>query len=296
MERNNQTDYRLKREKKYRIAADSALFLVAMIWGGGFIAAKAALAERSAVYILAFRFLGAALLMGILFFKKIRSAGRTTVICGCLVGAMHFVGQSVQLLGLERTTAGKQAFIIASYVVFVPFLSWLLFHNKPTKSVIFAGVIVLIGISLISLNGDLHVQSGDVLSLLFACIFALQIVLTGKFVKNVEVLPMTFYQFLTAGFLAFVVTLFTGAGKESMSSGAVGGILYLIVLNTVVAFTIQNIAQKYTSDSHAAILISLESVFGLLLSVWIYREPVSFKMLAGCILVFCAVILCIKKE
>ena len=91
--------------------------------------------------------------------------------------------------------------------------------------------------------------------------------------------------------LAGIAAFSTGLPSEAISMRSWMGILYLGVLNTAVAFGVQNFAQKYTSESHAALLLSLESVFGLLLSIWFYDAAVTIWMGIGCALIFAALLL-----
>ena len=119
--------------------ADTALFGVAVIWGGGFIASKMALEGFSVMETLAWRFLGAALLIGIVFAKRIRKAAKKDLLCGALIGVMMFVGQTVQMIGLDYTTPGKQAFLVTVYVVLVPFISWLILRKRPGINSFIAG-------------------------------------------------------------------------------------------------------------------------------------------------------------
>ena len=116
--------------KQQSILANLGLLLAAAIWGGGFLAGKFALAEYEPFTILAFRFLGSALCLGLIFCRSLRHTTKNVAKKGMLLGILQFVGLSVQLAGLDRTTPGKQSFLIASYVMFVPFLSCFLLRKR----------------------------------------------------------------------------------------------------------------------------------------------------------------------
>ncbi len=277
--------------KKQTILANLGLLLAAAIWGGGFLAGKYALDEYPPFTILSFRFLGASLCIAILFCKQLRHISKSTIQKGCILGILQLVGLSVQLAGLNATTAGKQAFLVASYVMFVPFLSYFILKKRLQTQDILAAVLTLLGIGCISLHGDFSIGMGDILSILFALLFAFQIIFVGVFVRNENPIQLSFFQFLSAGILATVVMLFIDGIPKSCNHTTLYSLLYLIVLNTVVAFTIQNIAQRYTSETAAAILISSESFFGFLFSVLFLQEPITPKVILGCILIFLAVIL-----
>ena len=272
--------------KQQSILANLGLLLAAAIWGGGFLAGKFALAEYEPFTILAFRFLGSALCLGLIFCRSLRHTTKNVAKKGMLLGILQFVGLSVQLAGLDHTTPGKQSFLIASYVMFVPFLSCFLLRKRINGRELLAAILTLAGIGCISLNESLTIGLGEGLSVGFAFLFALQIVLVSIFARNEDPIRLSFFQFLSAGLLAAVTALLTDGIPQSCSLLTLGSLLY-----TVLAFTIQNVAQRYTSETATAILLSLESLFGFLFSVWFLEEPVTAKVVLGCILIFAAVLL-----
>ena len=222
----------------------------------GFLAGKFALAEYEPFTILAFRFLGSALCLGLIFCRSLRHTTKNVAKKGMLLGILQFVGLSVQLAGLDRTTPGKQSFLIASYVMFVPFLSCFLLRKRINGRELLAALLTLAGIGCISLNESLTIGLGEGLSVGFAFLFALQIVLVSIFARNEDPIRLSFFQFLSAGLLAAVTALLTDGIPQSCSLLTLGSLLYLIVPNTVLAFTIQNVAQRYTSETANAILLS----------------------------------------
>lgn len=282
--------------KDKALMADIALLIVAIIWGGGFIAGKIALFTMTPFYLLSFRFLCSGLLLGIIFFKKMKTIDRKSVISGIILGLSLYIGQTLQTIGLKYTTAGKQAFLLASYTIIVPFISWIIVKKKPDIYSFLAGLLTLIGIGLLSLQGGLSISYGDSLSLMFAVVFAFQIVLIGIYVKNINPIHLTTVQLLIAGTLTLISALIFEPSIKSVTTDAVLSIGYLVIFNTTIAFLVQNIAQKYTSDTHASIIISLESVFGFLLSVILMKELVTLRMILGCVLIFTAVIISKTKN
>lgn len=275
--------------KNTALLADIALFFVAILWGGGFIAGKAALTTLTPTVILAFRFLGSALVMFLIFHKRMKHIPKNTWRAGIVLGIFMFVGFTVQTVALDYTTAGKQAFLIASYTVIVPFISWFLTKQKPGMFAIVAGILTLIGVGILCLNNNLTIQLGDGLSLLFAIIFGTQIVVIGIFAKNTDMVQFTTIQMFTAGIIASVVSVFFAPRPVFVSREALEGVLYLIIFCTAVAFTVQNVAQKYTSDTHTSILLSLESLFGVFMSVLLLGEVFTPRMAIGSAFIFAAV-------
>ena len=271
-------------------SADVLLLLVAVIWGGGFIAGEVGLETASPLWILFFRFGVAALCMGCLFFRQIRKTDKQTIRRGALLGVLQLTALFIQLFALQYTTTAKQSFLAATYVLFTPFIARLMLHKKILPQNYIASVLALAGIAFLSLRGSEEIQIGDFITLGFALIFSIQIVLIGQYSQTSEVIPLTFYQLLSSAVLAGIAAFCTGLPAEAISMRSWMGILYLGVVNTAVAFGVQNFAQKYTSESHAALLLSLESVFGLLLSIWFYDAAVTIWMGIGCALIFAALL------
>ena len=155
-----------------------------------------------------------------------------------------------------------------------------------------AGATALAGIGFISLKGSFVMGLGDSLSVLFAILFGIQIVLVGKLVdKESDVVGMTFFQMLTAAVAGFAVCIVQGGLTPDLESEAIIGVVYLGILNTLVAFTAQNYAQKYAKDTTAALIMSMESLFGFVFSVLYYKEVITVKFLLGSALCFAAVLI-----
>ena len=273
------------------LLSDMTLFIVAAIWGGGFVAGKYALKGLGPLAILMFRFCGAAIIMGLIFNRRIRLAERGLIKYGLLLGVLQFLGLLIQLFGLQYTTPAKQSFLAATYVIFTPLAAWAITKARPLKKDGLAAFIAILGIALISLNGDLGIQLGDPVTLLFALVFSIQIVLTGRYAKSLDPIALTFYQFSFSGLLSIICVIFSGTKIVCTDRGSLYGVTYLVFINTALAICLQNAAQKYAKDSHTALILSLESVFGFLFSVLIFKETVTMKIILGCILILAALII-----
>ncbi len=272
------------------LAADAVLLLVAAIWGGGFIAAKEALHSMTPMSVLCLRFLLSAAVMFVMFPRRICRCRRQDIRLGILIGIIQFAAFIFQLNGLVLTTVEKQSFLITSYVVFVPFLSWLAVRRPIRRLDIACSFLAMLGLALLCLHsGQIRFAAGDLLSLAAAVCFGFQIVYVGNFVKTANIYAMSFFQLLTPGIVALPFAV--PVTLPSTDIHAVLGIAYLVLFNTAFAFSAQNIAQQYTSDAHASLLISFESVFGFLLAVWFYGSTVTLQEIAGCACMLAAVLL-----
>lgn len=283
--------------EKYRmVAADATLLLIASIWGGGFIASKEALATMPSFGVMAARFLSSALVMFVLFHRTILAHhSKKDIFFGVVIGVIQFIAFIFQLEGLSLTTVEKQSFLITSYVIFVPFLSWIATRQRIRKLDIVCAVLAVIGLGLLCLKPEnLTFQLGDILSVIAALFFGIQIVYVANFVKGANMISMSFFQLATIGILGLP---FSGiSGITSGDINAFLGIAYLTLFNTAFAFSAQNIAQQYTTDAHASLLISFESVFGFLLAVWFYGSVVTGQEIVGCVCMLAAVLLSNVKK
>lgn len=282
-------------DRKKMLLADLALLLAAACWGGGFVAGDIAATHFTPFFIMSVRFTGAALFMGLLFRRHVKNSTKEDRKAGAILGAMLFVAQPIQIIALRHTSPSKQAFLITTYVVIVPFVSWMMLKKRPGIKAFAAGLLALVGIGLISLSGSLGVELGDGLTLLFALLYSFIIVVTGLSAKRVNPLAMSFYQYLTSGVLSIGATLLFEERATVFPLVGIGALFYLLFINTVVAYTLQNVAQRFTSDTHAAVLVSTESVFGYFCGVVLYGDPFTPRVLLGGMVVFSAVLLSVVQ-
>ena len=144
----------------------------------------------------------------------------------------------------------------------VPFLLWIIMRKRPAVSSFAAGVVSLTGIALLSLNERLTMGAGEILTLISTGAFALQLILIGLFAKEDNPIQLTFFQFISAGALASIFALIVGQPVIGAGREAVTGVIYLIVLNTVVAFIAQNKGQPCVSDFVYGIAFRVSGVGG----------------------------------
>ena len=176
----------------------------------------------------------------------------------------------------------------------MPFLYWIVSKKRPTGRNITAAFLAVIGLALLSLQGDLSINYGDFLTLICGLMFAVHMVLIDKFTEHNDPIALTVIQILAAAIFNWICAPFLDGSFDFavlMDKSLIGGLLYLAVFSTTVAYLLQNSGQKYLSASTSAILLSMESVFGTLFSVIFLKDVLTGKMLAGCALMFAAVLL-----
>ena len=273
--------------------AKPMLFAAAFIWGSSFFIMKDTLNSMPVQYLLAIRFTIGAVLLGLVCWKKWGPYMRPDYLWrGGAMGLCLYLAYAIQTYGLERTTSSKNAFLTAVYCVLVPFFHWAFSKVRPDKYNLLAAVLCVAGVGLVSLNGDLSINVGDLLTLLCAVFYALHIVVTAKVSPGKDIALLTVFQFAFAALFAWVGGLLTEdfPAAALSSAEALLPLAYLGVMATTVALLFQNVGMVYSDPASAAVILSLESVFGVLCSVVFYGDPVTVKLLAGFLLIFLAVL------
>lgn len=268
-----------------------ALFGCTLIWGTSFVILKNALDSVPTLWILAIRFSGAALLMALIGWKKLKLLTPGYWRGGALMGLFLAAAYIVQTYGLVYTTPGKNAFLTETYCVLVPFLWWAIRRVAPDRYNLIAAVICLVGIGLVSLTEGLAIGFGDAVTLGCGLFYGLHIIATSLSVEGKDPLLLSFVQFLTGTVVCLVLAPFAEPFPAAVPAAAWWRIGYLCVACTGLSFLLQTLGQKYTPPSEASILLTLESVFGVIFSVLFYHERLSLRVVSGFVLIFLAILI-----
>ncbi|WP_346920861.1 DMT family transporter [Clostridium sp. UBA7339] len=288
---------------KTQLKANILLLLTAAIWGLAFVAQKVGAEHVGAFTYNGIRFtLGSISLIPLILFlnkkkgeneetkNNDRDSLKLTVKAGIIAGCALFIATSLQQMGVMGTTAGKAGFITGLYMVIVPILG-LFLKQKVNKSTWIGIVIAIIGLYLLSINEDFSISNGDLLVLIGSVGWAIHILLIDNFTKKIDPLKLSSIQFATCSILSLVMAIIFEDINMVGISGAMVSILYGGLLSVGVAYTLQVVAQKNAKPSHAAILLSMESVFGALGGAMFLGERIGARGLVGCILIFIAIII-----
>lgn len=275
-----------------KIWATIALLLTAAIWGSAFVFQKFAVDELSTSFIIASRFTIAGVLTIIATLKKIHRIDKGYLVGGLVAGTTMAIGNGLQTVAMTYgTPPGKSAFLTAAYCVIVPFMCWIFMKENPKKNHIISAMICLLGIGLISLDGNLKITFGDGITLLCSVAFAANIISIGYYCRGRDPMLLTMIQICVAAIWGWLSVLLTGGMPQSISIAAIGNVLYLAVFSTALCLSLQSIGLKYINATVGTILLSLEAVFGVIFSVLLYGEEITLKIALGFAVVFVAVIL-----
>jgi drug/metabolite transporter (DMT)-like permease len=227
-----------------------------------------------------------------LFSKKtVLDFNKHELIGGAVLGVIITVATSFQQYGLEGTDASKAAFITALYVVIVPIISTI-FGKRPTLGSVIGVVLAVVGFYFLCITPGVGVEPHDMLVLVCALIFALHIIAVDRLSVNCDGVRMSCIQFAVASILNGILALIFDAppSKEAFLQ-ALLPLLFLGILSSGVAYTLQIIGQKHIDPTMASITLSLESVFGTIGSAIILHEKLSLREYIGCAIVFAAVLI-----
>lgn len=269
-----------------------ALLTTAVIWGSSFVILKNAIDGLGVMWVLAMRFTISAVLLLALAGKRLRSMSRASVRGSVLIGVCLAAAYIVQTYGLKYTTPGKNAFLTTTYCVMVPFLAWLVYKRKPGLHNVAAAVLCVAGIGFVALDAGFgEVNTGDVLTIFSGVFYALQIILMEQYISGCDSLSVSAVEFSTAAVICLVGTFAFEGTPVMPASEQIFAVLYLAVMCTALCFFLQAWGMKYTPSSTAAMIMTLEAVFGTIFSVILYHEQVTPRLLAGFALIFVAVVL-----
>lgn len=282
-------------EKQTAVRAKIALFFTALIWGSTFFVMKLVAGVFPTPFLMAIRFTSGTVALALLFFPRLpRMREKRYLIASFATGATQALGYLLQTYGLALDTSpGKSAFLTAAYCVLVPFLSWILLRRRPSGWQFFAAIICVTGIGLLSLTEELTISPGDFLTLLGSIIFALNILAIGRAgEQGCDPILLTIGQLGVASVISWGITLLTGAfPTNSPSPLSWWCLIGLGLVASALCMVMQSYGQQHVEASQASILLSLESVFGVVFSVLFYGESVTIRLLLGFVFIFAAIII-----
>jgi len=202
-----------------------------------------------------------------------------------------YIAFALQTVGLQYTTPSKNAFLTAVNVIIVPLIAFAVYKRRIDGYEIIGSIIAIVGIGFLSLQGSLTMNIGDALSLACAVAFAFDIFCTNLFVQKEDAITLTIIQFLTASFLGVLVIVGQGDIPTTLEKEAIYSIIYLAIFSTTLAYLFQNVANQYTSATKAAIILSTESFFGMVLSVIFLHEVLTSRMVIGAVMILLAILI-----
>jgi len=278
-----------------RLKADLLLFMVAVIWGTGFITQGVAARYQVAYLFNGVSFMLAALILIPFIPKGTRGVGREKITSEqwkwmIIAGVILCFATAFQQVGLFYTKIANAGFLTSLYVVFTPFLLWMMFREKPHWVDLLAVFLAGVGAFFLSTAGRFEVQRGDALEVIGSAFWALHFVVLGKFASRFESVSFASGHFFISGFINFIMGLFVEDLSILTALPLLGAILYRASISIGIGYTLQVWGQKHTPPTDAALILGLEAVFAVIAG-WIVLDQTLLPIqIFGCVVIFVAVL------
>lgn len=272
-----------------------SLLGVAIIFGASYSIATLAGNYLDPLNIVASRFLiGAIVLSFSLFIKDDydnKLLFKISLINGVLMLSPTLL---VQMSVSSGTPTGKAGFITSLYIIFVPFISYIIYRTKLNKKSFISLIIALIGLILIcNINiKDLEIIPSDIYVIGAAVLFAIQMILLEKYANNINTLKLNCLSLFVASILGFVFISFNRSINLNGIKDAFIYILLLGVFASALGYILQTYGQKIIDSTTAALIMSLESVMSCIAGFIILNQTLSIKELIGSLIMFIAIVYC----
>ncbi|MCL1809177.1 MAG: DMT family transporter [Clostridiales bacterium] len=291
-----------------RIRAHIFLLTTAFIWGSAFVAQRVAMDNLGPFTFTGLRmFIGGFVLIPVILLLRKKEPATTgaapqigsltgdpTFIGGFFCGVALFLAGTFQQVGLVYTTAGKAGFITALYIIIVPILG-IFMKKKVSKLIWLCVALALVGVYLLCMKGDFTMNKGDLIMFLSALGYAVHILTVDHFSPMGDPVKMSSIQFFVCGTLCLPMLVAESPAVSDLLA-AWFPLFYTGVISCGVAYTLQVVAQRDTTPTITAIILSFESVFAVLSELVILRVFLIPKEVIGCILMFAAIIMAQMPE
>lgn len=265
--------------KEHKSIPTILLLSAALIWGSTFALMKNSLGRIDVNSFLAWRFILAALIMGVLRPASFRYINSSFLLRGIGAGLLLGTGYILQTFGLTLTTVAKTGFITGLYAVFTPLIAAIFFKQHIAKIQWLAVGLATVGMGVLSLRG-LSIGLGELLVLMGALFFALHFIGLSRWSPDRDPYALTMIQMATVGVLALVASLKSGF-QAPHDSGVWAVVIYSAILASAFAFIIQTWAQSFMSATSVAVVLTMEYIFAAVFGIVLVHEHLTWRTLLG---------------
>ncbi|MGB5918827.1 DMT family transporter [Arcobacter sp.] len=280
-------------KKLLELRADFLLLTVAIAWGVTFLMVQDAIKTVPVYAFLFWRFGIATILMAIIAYKYFDKLNKQTILYGVILGCFLFSAFATQTFGLAYTKSSIIAFLTGLNVIIVPFLAYVVFKEHVRKMVFISSLIAVCGLYLLTMSGSLSLGKGEVLGIICALLFALQILFTDKYSKRVNVYLLVLFQFITVTILSLIFSLSLDSVTFDLdfNNTFLKALIITSIFATVYAFLIQTYMQQFTTPTKTAVIFSMEPVSAGIYGYFVGNEFLSSIQLFGAALIILALLL-----
>ena len=281
----------LTADSRRRLLADATLVLVAFIWGLGIPISADMVRTLSPIWSSALRMSVAGLAVLAIYPARIRRATLTDWRGGLAMASIISIVFTLMGFALLYSTASKQAFIIGTSVLLVPFLAWAVNRHRPHRYVFIGAALGTTGLLVMGFSPGMRFNFGDLLNLIMCFFWAGQVIVIEYLVRRMDPTTLVALQLPLVGVIMTAAAYLIEGPIDLTAIQPVtwAEVVFTGLVNTVLCFILQTRAQKNTTASHTAIILSLESVFGYLISVVSGQDPFVVQGAIGGFIITCGV-------
>lgn len=274
-----------------QLRANFFVGLVALFWGSTYFLTKIAVGMLQPFNLTAIRFGTAFLITALFFFKRIVKADKTILKYSAILGTLAFIAVLSMTIGVQYTTASNAGFLISLSVIMIPIISIVFLKKKIKGKLLLSVALATIGIVFLTVNEQLSINKGDILCIICALSFALQVLIMERIPKSVDSVAVGALQLGIVALLNGAISIFTENFTFPSDLELWGVIIILGVFCTAVCYILQIYALKDTSAVQAGIILSLEPVFSAIFAYIFLDELLSGRGYIGAGLLFISVLL-----
>lgn len=267
------------------------LILTTIFWGGSFLFTKIGLREIPPLLFVFFRFTLAALIMLIVFARRIAALDRGILLRGMIVGIALGLANISFVFGIKDTSISRAGVLNNLFVLFIPIITKLVWKDRVGRTNLAGIALAAIGIWLLATGGGAGFNRGDLLSTICAFFIACHIISVSKVLRDDDVYLVSLVQFVTVAGMAGLTVLLTPHSHATPSATAMLTVVYCAILPTAFCFTLQNKFQRYVTPTRAGLVYTLDPVWSLLAGFFVLGERLNPLEWVGCGLIFAAVLL-----
>jgi drug/metabolite transporter (DMT)-like permease len=273
------------------LLGDFSILFVAFLWGATNVVIRDALNEITPLWFCGIRFFIAWITVSLFFGKRAIAMNRRYMLAGSLTGMVFILAYLTSNIALLSTTAGNVSFIISMSVVFVPLLVWILTRKFPGWHVLVSVLLCTAGMAGLMLGGGFSVNTGDVWAFASMMSVTFYILLVQKYVTGADPFGLSCWQSFGGMLLALAVSLVFEPFPAHIGKAGWIALVYSGTVAFALTLVLQTVAQKYTTATHAAILLSTSSLFGSILGIIFLDEPMTPRIFIASAMILAGVIL-----
>ncbi len=264
-----------------------ALAVSSFLWATAYIFVKQLIADIPPCFLLAVRYCLSAIIMLIIYARRLKSITKDLLKAGCIMGVFLFGEFFTFTVGLQYTSTSRSSFLIASYIILLPLAYWLVSRRRPRRKDVLVSIVCMIGVIFI-LGGNLGgFQIGDIYCIACAADYAIYIVFSSKYSKQYDGGLLNFIQITVTALLSMACSFIVQDYHMTLTLPQLGGVAYLAIGCTIIPFFLCIYGMKRVSTTTSGVLLSFECVFAAFMGILMLGEEMYWQFaIGGGIIVF----------